>query len=71
MAITLHVIEEDVFGGCVSRKNRFFGLAYQTMVEAATAALPNDQTMACPVYILVALLSGSNMSHWTMSGETI
>ena len=71
MAIILHVIEADVFCARVSSKNRFFGLAYQTMVEAAIAASPNNQTMANPAYILVALLSGSNMSHWSMSGETI
>ena len=49
MAITLHAVEMVMFGACAMSKNRFFGLAYNMVVEAASMALPNDQTMACPL----------------------
>ena len=69
MAITLHAVEMTMFGACVTSKNRFFGLAYNMVVEAASMALPNDQTMACPLHILVALLSGNNIHSHMTSGD--
>ena len=69
MAITLHAVEMVMFGACVMSENRFFGLAYHMMVEAASMAWPNDQTMACPLHILVALLSGNNIHRHMTSGD--
>ena len=69
MAITLRAVEMVMFGACVMSENRFFGLAYNIMVEAASMAWPNDQTMACPLHILVALLSGSNIHRHMSSGD--
>ena len=69
MAIPLHAVEMVMFGACVMSENRFFGLAYNIMVEAASMASPNDQTMACPLHILVALLSGNNIHRHMTSGD--
>jgi len=69
VAITQRAVEMTMFGACVVSKNRFFGLAYDMTVEAASMASPNDQTMACPLHILVALLSGINIHHHMTSGD--
>jgi len=69
VAITQRAVEMTMFGACVVSKNRFFGLAYKMTVEAASMASPNDQTMACPLHILVALLSGSNIHRHMSSGD--
>lgn len=69
MAITLRAVEMVMFGACVMSKKRFFGLADKMMVEAASMALHNDQTMTCPLHILVALLSGNNIHRHMTSGD--